>query len=163
MPDFIDSNQSSLILLLLILGGILLIWVVYLQIRLLLANKKRKEMFKGVKVTDLEELLLNQVKQTKQNSASIQELSNFLKKLSAVTDLCIKKVSLMRYNPFDDSGGDQSFAVALLDSFDNGIIISSLHSREGTRIYAKPIEKGVSKHHLSDEEKAVLQKAIENK
>lgn len=163
MPDFINSNQSSLILLLLILGGILLAWVIYLQVGLYLAGKKRHQLLKGVKVGNLEEALLEQVKKIDKNTADLEELSKFAQKISDTADICIKKVALIRFNPFEDAGGDQSFAVALLDTFDNGIIISSLHSRDGTRVYAKPITKGRTKHHLSDEEKTVLKKAVEGK
>ncbi len=162
MFNFVQENQS-LTMILLISSVVLLIWVVYLQIRLVLLNKKNREMFQGVKVDNLEELLLKQVKQVNQNASDIQKLSQFAQKISDTTDICIKKVVLMRFNPFDDTGGDQSFALALLDSFDNGVVISSLHSREGTRVYAKPIAKGQTKYHLSDEEKTVLQKAMGQK
>src|SRR5690606_20461367 len=149
-----------LTMILLITGVVLLLWVIYLQIRLALLNKKNREMFQGVKTGNLEEVLLKQIKQINQNTTDIGKLSQFAQKISDTADICIKKVVLMRFNPFNDTGGDQSFAVALLDSFDNGVVISSLHSREGTRVYAKPIEKGQTKYHLSDEEKAVLDKAM---
>lgn len=163
MLNFIEENQPSLILTLLITMVILLIWVIYLQIRLYLANKKRHQLLKGVKVENLEEALLKQVTRIDKNSTDLEELSKFAQKISDTADICIKKVALIRFNPFEDAGGDQSFAVALLDTFDNGVILSSLHSREGTRVYAKPITKGQTKHHLSDEEKSVLKKAVEGK
>ncbi|MFC1686465.1 DUF4446 family protein [Patescibacteria group bacterium] len=163
MLNFIEENQPSLILILLILGGILLAWVIYLQVRLYLANKKRYQLLKGVKVENLEEALLKQVERIDKNSTDLKELSKFAQKISDTADICIKKVALIRFNPFEDAGGDQSFAVALLDTFDNGVIVSSLHGRDGTRVYAKPITKGQTKHHLSDEEKSVLKKAVEGK
>jgi len=163
MLSFIEENQSNLILILLIAGIALLVWVVYLQVRLYLASKRHRQILKGVKIGNLEEALLEQVKKIEKNSADIKELSEFAQEISDTADICIKKVALIRFNPFEDAGGDQSFAVALLDTFDNGVIISSLHSRDGTRVYAKPITKGRTKHHLSDEEKAVLKKAIEGK
>jgi len=163
MLSFIEENQSNLILILLIAGIALLVWVVYLQVRLYLASKRHRQILKGVKIGNLEEALLEQVKKIERNSTDIKELSEFAQEISDTTDICIKKVALIRFNPFEDAGGDQSFAVALLDTFDNGVIISSLHSRDGTRVYAKPITKGRTKHHLSDEEKAVLKKAIEGK
>lgn len=163
MLSFIEENQSNLILILLIAGIALLVWVVYLQVRLYLASKRHRQILKGVKIGNLEEALLEQVKKIERNSTDIKELSEFAQEISDTADICIKKVALIRFNPFEDAGGDQSFAVALLDTFDNGVIISSLHSRDGTRVYAKPITKGRTKHHLSDEEKAVLKKAIEGK
>ena len=58
----------------------------------------------------------------------------------------------MRYNPFDDTGSDQSFAIALLDDERDGVVLSSLHGRANTRIFAKPVTDGASPHNLSDEE-----------
>lgn len=71
----------------------------------------------------------------------------------------IRRVGLVRYNPFSDAGGDQSFALALLTEDKDGIVLSSLYGREMNRVYAKPIEKGVSKYQLSDEEKQAIQNA----
>jgi len=67
-----------------------------------------------------------------------------------------------KYNPYNDTGGDQSFSLVLLDGKLNGTILTSLHSRSGTRIYAKVIKKGESELDLSKEEKEVLKKAIQN-
>jgi Protein of unknown function (DUF4446) len=69
----------------------------------------------------------------------------------------LQHVGLVRFNPFEDTGSDQSFAIALLDDDQSGIVISSLHGRGGTRIFAKPIQAGQASHALSDEE----QKAVD--
>lgn len=69
----------------------------------------------------------------------------------------LQHVGLVRFNPFADTGSDQSFAIALLDDEQSGIVISSLHGRGGTRIFAKPIQAGQASHVLSDEE----QKAVD--
>lgn len=71
-----------------------------------------------------------------------------------------QRVSIMRYNPYNDTGGDQSFSMALLDGRLNGILITSLHSRAGTRVYSKIIVQGNSDLELSKEEREVLEKAI---
>ena len=70
-------------------------------------------------------------------------------------------VGLVRFNPFDDTGGDQSFALALLDGRGDGVVISSLHGRTGTRFYAKPVKAGTSTLSLSDEEVQALKQARE--
>ena len=67
---------------------------------------------------------------------------------------------MTRFNPFEDLGGDQSFAIAMLDEHNNGALITSLHGRERTMIYAKPIEKGKSTYNLTKEEAETIQKAI---
>ena len=80
--------------------------------------------------------------------------------LESIGRIAIQKVGFMRFNPFEHTGGDQSFAVALLDGENHGVVISSLYTREGVRVYAKEIKSGVSKHSLSEEEQEVLRQAI---
>jgi hypothetical protein len=73
----------------------------------------------------------------------------------------LQHIGLVRFNPFEDTGSDQSFAIALLDDSRDGIVISSLHGRANTRIFAKPVEGGTSRHHLSDEEAQAIRIAVE--
>jgi len=83
-----------------------------------------------------------------------------LKNLETLQKESIHKVQLMRFNPFEDTGGDQSFVAAFLDANNNGIVISSLHSRGGTRVYAKQVNSAKSTtHQFSKEEKEVVEKA----
>ena len=70
------------------------------------------------------------------------------------------RVGLVRFNPFEDTGGNQSFALALLDGRGDGFVVSSLHARSGTRVYAKGITAGASESTLSEEESAALQQAL---
>jgi len=73
----------------------------------------------------------------------------------------IEKVKLLRFNPFDDVGGDQSFILVLLNKENSGILLTSLHHRSFTRIYAKPIKEGQGDNiTLSKEEKSAILKAI---
>lgn len=73
----------------------------------------------------------------------------------------IQRVFMKRFNPFDDTGGNQSFSMALLDANNDGVVISSLHGRSGTRVYAKPVKSGKqTEHELSSEEQEVISLAI---
>ena len=93
-------------------------------------------------------------------------LDNLETKLSEIESLGLKhiqKVGLIRFNPYEDSGGDQSFTVALLDNKGTGFVLTSLHARSGTRIFAKPVILGKSsKYQFSEEEEQVVKKAINN-
>jgi hypothetical protein len=71
----------------------------------------------------------------------------------------IQHVALLRYNPFSHTGSDQSFVLALADHHGNGAIVNSLHAREGTRIYAKPLAGWESVYTLTDEELEAIGKA----
>ena len=67
---------------------------------------------------------------------------------------------MVRFNPFEDTGGNQSFALALLDATSSGLIVSSLHSRTGTRIYAKGVSAGRADGAVSEEEQEALRQAM---
>ena len=73
----------------------------------------------------------------------------------------LQHIGLVRFNPFEDTGSDQSFAIALLDDRKDGIVISSLHGRANTRVFAKPVENGTSRHALSNEEANAIRIAVE--
>jgi len=86
-------------------------------------------------------------------------LSKDLKDLEKENTFHFQKFGIVRFNPFSDVGGNQSFSIALLDANDNGIVITSLYDREKCRLFAKPIKKGESKFPLSKEEKEVIKLA----
>jgi hypothetical protein len=74
--------------------------------------------------------------------------------------LAVQRVGIVRFNPFEDTGGQQSFALALLDSRGSGLVISSLHSRQATRVYLKQLLDGRSDTQLSDEESEAIRRAL---
>ncbi len=77
------------------------------------------------------------------------------------SDHHIQRVYLNRYNPYDETGGDQSFSIALLDNRGTGVVVTSLHARSGTRVFAKPVTGGKSgKYQFSKEEELVIKKAL---
>ena len=94
----------------------------------------------------------------------------FIKKLGKGKDIeedlenyisnCIQKVGIVRYSAFKDTGSDLSFAVAMLDENNTGVVFNGIYSREMSNIYAKPVENGSSKYTLSSEEKEAIDKAI---
>lgn len=90
----------------------------------------------------------------------LDELSARSAVLESAGRRAIQRVGLVRFNPFEDTGGNQSFALALTDAAGNGFVISSLHSRTGTRLYAKAIADGRSDGALSEEENEALRRAL---
>lgn len=80
--------------------------------------------------------------------------------LEKISEISVQKVGFLRFNPFDDTGGDQSFALALLNRNNNGVVLSGLYTRQGVRTYAKGISRGEASHPLSAEEKHVLADAM---
>ena len=108
----------------------------------------------------LEKQLREYHAKNKQIHTEFQDMMAEHQKLSSIAALSLQKISMVRFNPFGDVGGDQSFSLAMLDGHDSGLIITSIHGRSGTRVYAKPIDLGKSKYSLSVEETKALAQAI---
>lgn len=95
------------------------------------------------------------------NQADIEGLKKELRKLSDEATSHVQKVGILRFNPFADTGGNQSFVLAILDGADTGIVLTSLHSRGITRWYAKNVKEGEGvDHKLSEEEAQVIKQAV---
>jgi len=142
---------------------LLLIWNIALQISLSKLKKKNAEIYAGNKARNLEEVILQQSKNLKTLDKDIQELYNISNQINNLASRGIHKAAMVRFNPFKEVGGDQSFAIALLNGKNNGLVISSLYTREGTRIYAKSITAGSSdKHPLTEEEEQAIKNALAN-
>ncbi|MBP6914123.1 DUF4446 family protein [Candidatus Parcubacteria bacterium] len=88
-------------------------------------------------------------------------LSDELKKEKEKNNRALRKMGLIRYNPFKESGGDQSFSLALLEENNNGFVLTSIYTNDGVRIFAKPVVKGESTYQLSEEEREAVKKAKE--
>lgn len=124
-------------------------------------QKKLALFFGNKEARDLEAILTEQLNEVKVLDQEIQELFEVSNRLRDLSLKSIHKVSVERFNPFKEVGGNQSFCVALLDGKNTGVIISSLHTREGTRAYAKPVYEGQPKGFpFTEEEKETIIKAM---
>ncbi|MBU1102276.1 DUF4446 family protein [Patescibacteria group bacterium] len=156
---FLNNPLLSLIIL---VAVVFLAWNLTLHWQIYQTRKKIKLMFKGTKVTDLEGVIFEQIRRLRQNEKGLKELDNFTRYLEKMALNSVQKVGVIRFNPFKDTGGDQSFCIAFLNAQNNGFTISSLFTREGTRIYTKPITDGKSSYPLTEEEKEAIEVAIKN-
>ncbi len=93
-------------------------------------------------------------------STGVDQLRSRATVIEAVQKKAVQRSGLVRYNPFEDTGGNQSFAVALLDDRGDGVVMSSLHARQNTRVYAKAVAGGRSEAALSDEEAEAIRMAM---
>jgi hypothetical protein len=122
-------------------------------------EKRLKKFFLGKKARDLEETIsileesIDLLKKSKENTE--KELIVINKKLKK----SIRGLETIRFNPFPDQGSNQSFAIGILNEENDGVVLSSLYSRERMSIFAKPIKNGKSEYELSDEEKEAIDKA----
>jgi len=126
-------------------------------------NKSIDVLLDNGKIKDLRNVLFAQIDKTKaleELLGKTQERTAILENLSKIS---FHKLGVVRFNPFNNLGGNQSFVIALLDGQNNGFVISSLFIKEGNRVYTKAVINGISEHSLSDEEKEAIKKAINTK
>ena len=157
--EFLKSESYLLILNLMLI--VLFIGFIYLFINNLKLNSKYKNFMKKLGngknlEEDLENFMYKVDRVEKQNA----EINSFCKSLDENLTKCIQKIGIVRYSAFKDTGSDLSFAVALLDENNNGVVFNGIYSREMSNIYAKPVDNGNSKYTLSDEEVEAIKKAI---
>lgn len=107
----------------------------------------------------LEAVLEAHVQDVRAAAAKAAEADLLARSLERASRGHLQRVGFLRFNPFRDAGGDQSFAVALADQDGNGLVISSLHSRDVTRVYGKPLAAWQSAYPLTDEEQQAITKA----
>jgi hypothetical protein len=141
------------------LSVILLMAVIWLGFRLYKLDQIRKHFFSSPLKKDLEQVLIDQNRSISKIKKDVKTLSEDLTDLSVLNKKNIHKVGLVRFNPFDDAGGNISFALAFLDDHGDGAVISSLHGRGGTRVYSKSVKAGKSEFKLTDEEIQAINEA----
>lgn len=151
---WIENNMAYLVIGLAVAVVILFILCIVLFVKFS-GQKKKYDYFMGANRRPSHNLEMK-IQDYYETSKRIEE--KYSKLLDMVTDMDktdktkIQKVGLIRYNPFDEMGGNLCFALALLDGYDNGVVLNGIHSRTGSFTYAKPIEMGVSTYMLSEEE-----------
>jgi hypothetical protein len=148
-----ENTVTFILLGVLSVADIVLFWLVF-------DVRKKVEDILGGGTGSLEEALKTQRERFKEIEHDIIGIRSETSKLKDMAEPAIQKVGMVRFNPFGNVGGDHSSSVALLDSKDNGVVLSSLYLRDGTRTYFKPVVAGKSEYQLSDEEKQALEKAM---
>jgi Protein of unknown function (DUF4446) len=114
---------------------------------------------RGEEGASLEDVLGAHLEKVYGLGREVERLTAKTNKLETAGLRAFQRVGLVRFNPFEETGGNQSFALALLDAEGDGWVLSSLHARSGTRVYAKAIRGGRSDAALSEEETAAIRQA----
>ena len=158
----LDASALSLGVVALVIAVLgLAAWLVVLQRSEARLRGRLRTILNDGGPTGLDEILDLQAKRIAGLSQRLDTVTTLQRELDAAAKLALQRVGVVRYNPFQDSGGDQSFALALLDHAGTGILISSLHGRAETRIFAKQIENGKSTYSLSEEEQQAIRAALQ--
>ena len=165
MEQFIEFLRTDNVLIIFaILLMVLFIGFLILLIRTANLNKRYREfMLKLGKGKNIEEDLENYIYRVEKVEKQNSDLQLVCKEISNQMSGCIQKIGIVRYNAFKDNGSDLSFALALLDENNTGVVMNGIYSREMSNIYAKPVEKGKSSYTISAEEKLAIDKAVQSK
>lgn len=139
---------------------VLSVWDLALTWLILRLMRHYRHLTKGVKQGNLEKILELLLKEKRLNQESVKAVEKKLVDLEASSQFSFKKMGLVKFNPFSELGGNQSFSLAILDEGNRGLVITSLHGRQTTRVYTKLVEKDTK---LSEEEQEAVKKAKKEK
>lgn len=148
-----------------ILGGMAIILILLVLLVLILfkslskLENRYRRLMRGSNNKNLEELIVNQLDNIEK---SVNNSKLALERCDDITERmkdCVQKVAIMRYKAFEDVGSDLSFSIAILDDNNDGVILTGIYGRSESTTYAKPIDKGISRYDLSEEEICVLNEA----
>ena len=149
-------NLLTPILLIYIISGITILILVWIFI----TEHRIRKFFAGTKAENLEDVMIQINKQMGELKETQLQINKHLVTIDSRLNKSIRNIESIRFNPFDDAGSNQSFAIAMLNDEGDGIIMSSLYARERMSVFVKPISKGKSEFELSQEENLVLGKSL---
>ena len=139
---------------------IMLIFMIMMKMDLSAMQRRYKKMMVGSEGEDIETMLTRNTNEIVRFAEDQKKLSEDIQRISNILEHAITRVSIIRFNAFEDTGSDLSYCIALLDDNNTGVIISAINGREESRSYAKPIINGKpSQYKLTQEEEKVLQDA----
>ncbi|HEY0827286.1 MAG TPA: DUF4446 family protein [Bacilli bacterium] len=144
------------------LSGVVLILTVLLITLWMKLNKLKYNYMQAINGStglNIEELLI-EMQQKMNGLKSISERhEQFITEFSQAMKKMKSRVGIYRYNAFETGGNDLSFSLAIIDEYEDGVVLSGIHNREESYLYAKPLAKGHSKYTLSPEEKEAINQA----
>lgn len=143
-----------------IIVGVLLVWVLVVTVLLVLIWRFFKNLGRDVGHSNLISLLKRIVDIEKKNSEGISELNNIIAEVKKLDKLHFQRMGIVKFNPFEEVGGEHSFSVCLLDANNTGVLLTGLHTRDRTRVYMKEIKNGKPAIELSKEEAKSLKQAL---
>lgn len=139
---------------------ILTIWLSLISFFLYRIIVHYNRLTRGITKGDLRSILEKILAKVDLSAEKIEELTEYCQKIEKEGRFHIKKVGVLRFNPFKDTGGNQSFVLALLNEENDGLVLSSLYTRTGSRWYVKKVQEGKGVEvNLSKEEEEAIKKA----
>jgi hypothetical protein len=141
-----------------VVAGLILV-VILLWRRVSSLSARLSGLTRGEGGRSLEAVLEGHLRRVGEVDGRVRSIDQRTSALESQGRKAVQRVGLVRFNPFEDTGSNQSFALALLDEDGDGVVVSSLHTRQATRVYVRPVNGGVAERALSDEESEALAQA----
>lgn len=158
--DFIANNISYLLGIIGVLVVIMYLLIINLLYNLNYMKKRYKKMMTGVDGANLERMMIGCIDSTKAVADENARLWEENKAIKELLSQALTRVAVVRFRAFENMGSDLSYAVAMLDSHNNGVVMSSIFAREDSRSYVKPIVNGTSSYTMTKEEEDALRQAM---
>jgi hypothetical protein len=143
-----------------ILFALTFVWALLLTRRTRELRARLDGLTRGERGTSFEAVLEAHLRRVQSVSDGLGALDKRTTAIEARLPTAVQQVGLVRFNPFEDTGSNQSFALALLDGKGDGVVVSSLHSRNATRLYVKPVAAGQADRAMSEEETEAIRQAV---
>ena len=156
----VSANVGSIVVGLVVVVFALVLAVVGLIRRVRKLGRRLDSLTQGSDAQSLEAVLGSHLERVRQVVSDVNSVSARTAMVERDLQSSLGRIGLVRFNPFEETGGNQSFALALIDSRGDGFVVSSLHARAGTRVYAKAVAGGASEAALSAEEAEALAQAL---
>ena len=160
LNSLVSANVGSIVVGLVIVVFALVLAVLGLIRRARTLGRRLDSLTRGSDAQSLESVLGGHMERVRQVVNDVNTVSARTAMVERDLQGSLGRIGLVRFNPFEETGGNQSFALALIDSRGDGFVLSSLHARAGTRVYAKAVAGGTSEANLSAEEAEALAQAL---
>ena len=160
LNQFMQDNLAIILIAMTILLALLIILSIVTLVKLSSTKKRYKMLVNGATGEDLENIIADNIAQMNELVVKNNKIDEDYAAMRNLFEKSLQKIAVYRFSAFHDMGGDMSYAVAMLDHNNNGVIFSSIFGRQESCTYVKPVENGISKYPLSEEENKVLQEAM---
>lgn len=163
IQQFMKAMMDNMPFIVVGMGGVLLIMLgimINQGLKLSYMKKRYRKMMAGVDGANIERMLMGHIDEVKKVVEKSEQLDVENKRIDALLQTAVTRVGVVRFRAFEDMGSDLSYAVALLDSHNDGVVLSSIFGREDSRSYVKPITNGSSSYTMTQEEEQALHDAM---
>ncbi|MBC7806349.1 MAG: DUF4446 family protein [Akkermansiaceae bacterium] len=142
--DFLRRDPATALLVTMSAFVCLFFGTVFLLVRTMQMSGRQARLLRGTDGKDVQRMLIEHVGTMEQLATRVERAAHYGESNAASLQNCLQKVGVVRFDAFADLGGRQSFSIAILDADENGVVLTGLSARHETRMYAKPVEHGLS-------------------